>query len=78
MPSLSFRDRFFSPQVARAVTSPSGILAFGAGAAAGVLAVGVAPVAVPVAIGGGLLAYGVRVALALPRKGTGTRIDPSA
>lgn len=78
MPSLSFRDRFFSPQVARAVTSPSGILAFGAGAAAGVLAVGVAPVAVPVAIGGGLLAYGVRVALALPRKGTGTRIDPFA
>ncbi len=78
MASLSFRDRFFSPPVARAVTSPSGILAFGAGAAAGVLAVGVAPVAIPAAAVGGLLAYGVRVALAIPRKGTGARIDPFA
>jgi hypothetical protein len=78
MASLSFRDRFFSPPVARAVTSPSGILAFGAGAAAGVLAVGVAPVAIPAAAAGGLLAYGIRVALAIPRKGTGTRIDPFA
>ena len=74
MASLSFRDRFFSPPVARAVTSPSGILAFGAGAAAGVMAVGVAPVAIPVAAAGGLLAYGIRVALAIPRKGTGARI----
>lgn len=78
MASLSFRDRFFSPPVARAVTSPSGILAFGAGAAAGVLAVGVAPVAIPVAAAGGLLAYGIRVALAIPRKGTGAKIDPFA
>jgi hypothetical protein len=78
MASLSFRDRFFSPPVARAVTSPSGILAFGAGAAAGVLAVGVAPVALPVAALGGLLAYGIRVAVAIPRKGTGARIDPFA
>ena len=76
MASLSFRDRFFSPQVSRAVTSPSGILAFGAGAAAGVLAVGVAPVAVPAALAGGLLAYGIRVGLAIPRKGTGAKIDP--
>lgn len=78
MASLSFRDRFFSPPVARAVTSPSGILAFGAGAAAGVLAVGVAPLAIPVAAAGGLLAYGIRVALAIPKKGTGERIDPFA
>ena len=75
MASLSFRDRFFSPPVAHAVTSPSGILAFGAGAAVGVLAVGVAPVAIPAALVGGLVAYGARVALALPKKGSGERID---
>ena len=36
MASLSFRDRFFSPPVGRALTSPSGIIALGAGAALGI------------------------------------------
>ncbi|CAN5621790.1 hypothetical protein BH10ACT1_BH10ACT1_20190 [soil metagenome] len=80
MASLSFRDRFFSPPVARAVTSPSGILALGAGAALGVLAT--APLSIPLAIAGavvgGALGYGGRVALALPKKGRGVRIDPFA
>ena len=41
----SFRDRFFTPPVARAMTSPSGILAAGVGGAAGMLT-GVIPLAV--------------------------------
>ena len=80
MASLSFRDRFYSPPVSRAVTSPSAILALGAGAAIGIVAT--APVSVPLAIVGaivgGALGYGGRVALALPKKGTGIRIDPFA
>lgn len=78
MAALSFRDRFFSPSVAHAATSPSGILAFGAGAAAGVLAAGLAPVAVPAALVGGAVAYGIRLAVALPPKGRGEKIDPFA
>lgn len=72
MPRLSFRDRFFTPQVARAVTSPSGILATGVGAAAGILVLG------PFGALAGLLAYGIRVAVAIPRAGKGERIDPFA
>ncbi len=72
MPRLSFRDRFYSPPVARAVTSPSGILATGVGAAAGILAFG------PFGALAGLLAYAVRVAVAIPRAGKGERIDPFA
>ena len=37
MARLSLRDRFFTPPVARALTSPSGILAIGAGAGLGLL-----------------------------------------
>lgn len=79
MATLSFRDRFFSPPVARALTSPSGILALGAGAAVGVLAtLATGGIAGPIIGGvvGGLLGYGGRVALALPPKGSGPRIDP--
>lgn len=78
MATLSFRDRFFSPPVARALTSPSGILALGAGAAVGILAtLATGGIAGPVIGGvlGGLLGYGGRVALALPKKGTGPHID---
>lgn len=61
------------------MTSPSAILALGAGAAAGIV---VAPAAVPLAvvgaIVGGLVAYGGRVALAIPKKGKGERIDAFA
>lgn len=81
MASLSFRDRFFSPPVAKAVTSPSGILSLGAGAAVGILAtIGSAGLLLPVAgaIVGGAVGYGGRLAVALPKKGTGERIRPSA
>jgi len=77
--SLSFRDRFFSPPVGRALTSPSGILALGAGAALGVVAtIGSGGLAAPLVGGflGGLLGYGGRVALAIPKKGKGPKIDP--
>ncbi|MCB0958661.1 MAG: hypothetical protein KDB04_03980 [Acidimicrobiales bacterium] len=79
MAQLSFRDRFFSPPVARALTSPSGILALGAGAAVGVLAtLATGGLAGPIIGGvvGGLVGYSGRIALALPPKGTGPRIDP--
>ncbi len=78
MANGSFRDRFFTPRVARVTTSPSAILAFGAGAAAGVLAVGLAPLAVPAALAGGLLAYGARVLAAVPRREREGSIDPFA
>lgn len=58
----SFRDRFLTPKVARAITSPSAILATGAGAAVGILAFG--PIA---AVPMGLAAFAVRVLAAVPR-----------
>lgn len=79
MAALSFRDRFFTPPVAHAVTSPSGILAAGAGMALGVIA---APAALPLtvlgAVIGGALGYGARVALAIPRAGKGAKINAFA
>lgn len=81
MAKRSFRDRFYSPSVSRALTSPSGILALGAGAALGLIAtVGTAGLAAPVigAVVGGALGYGGRVALAIPRDGTDEKIDPRA
>jgi hypothetical protein len=67
---LSFRDRFFSPKVAHAVTSPSAILATGATAAVGALAFG------PIGLLAGLIGYAARVGIAIPRGGRGPRIDP--
>lgn len=61
---MAFRDRFFTRQVARTITSPSAILVAGAGAAAGILAG--APLAVAAAVGAA--AYAARVALAVPRE----------
>jgi hypothetical protein len=72
MPRLTFRDRFYSPPVARSLTAPSSILATGVGAAAGILVFG------PLGVLAGLAAYGARVALAIPRAGKGERIDPFA
>lgn len=60
---MSFRDRFLTPPVARAITSPSAILATGAGAAAGVL-LGLGPLG---AVGLGAVALGARVLAAVPR-----------
>jgi hypothetical protein len=58
-----FRDRFFTPQVARAITSPSGILLAGAGTAAAIAA----GAFIPVAAGIGAILYGLRVAAAVPK-----------
>jgi hypothetical protein len=74
MAKLSFRDRFFTPRVARAITSPLGILLAGAGASVGIL-VG-APLAV--AAGIGAAAWAGRVAVAVPRAPAGEQIDPAA
>lgn len=68
----SLRDRFFSPPVARAITSPTGLLAFIAGTALGRLA----GLAIFTAVGLGLVAYACRVALALPRTPRDERMDP--
>lgn len=76
MAALSFRDRFFTRKVSHAVTAPSSILTFGAAAAVGILA---APAAIPVAVfglGAGLVAYGAKVLLAVPRAERAERIDP--
>lgn len=70
----SLRDRFFTRPVARAITSPSGILAAGAGTALGVLAFG-NPVG---AIIGGAVFFAARVGLAIPRGPKEDRIDPFA
>ncbi len=76
---MSFRDRFFTPKVARATTSPSAILAAGAGAAVGMLILPVAPVG---AVIGGVAAYAARVLAAVPgapaRPGADVRglVDP--
>lgn len=74
MARLSLRDRFFSPPVARAIVSPTGILALGAGAALGILIGG----GIPAAVGLGTVAYAARVAVALPRHRPEERIDPFA
>lgn len=74
MPRRSFRDRFFTPPVARAITSPSGILLAGATASAGIL-VGL-PVVGVVAVGAA--AFAARVAVAIPRDQRRERIDPFA
>lgn len=80
MSSTSFRDRFFSPPVSRALTSPSGILAAGAGAAVGIVAT--APVSIPLAavgaIVGAAIGLGGRVLAAVPRNEATPRIDPFA
>ncbi len=73
MARLSFRDRFFTPPVARALWSPWSILLFGALTAIGIV-VGL-PIAAAAAIG--VAAYGVKVMTAVPRNAkSGSRIDP--
>jgi hypothetical protein len=67
----SFRDRFLTPPVARAITSPSAILLGGVGISAGIL-VG-APV-VGVALGVGAVA--ARVLAAVPRQPRRPGINP--
>jgi hypothetical protein len=72
MSGLSLRDRFFTPPVARAITSPAGILCLGAGASIGIIAgAGILGAAL---LGG--LAWAGRVAFAIPRQPADSRIDP--
>jgi hypothetical protein len=63
MARLSFRDRFFTPPVARAIMSPLGILLAGAGTAVGVLT----GLGIPVALGIGAVAWAGRVFAAVPK-----------
>ncbi|MDQ2678779.1 MAG: hypothetical protein M3Y51_08545 [Actinomycetota bacterium] len=70
----SFRDRFLTPKVARAITSPSAIVATGAGVAAGVL-IGLNPIGAVVV---GLGAFAVRVLAAVPRAPQRPGINPRA
>lgn len=70
----SFRDRFYTGKVARAITSPLGIVLAGAGTAVG-LATGL-PVAV--AVGMGIVAWGARVAAAIGVTRPSNGIDPYA
>lgn len=72
MARVSFRDRFFTPPVARAMTSPLGILLFGVATAVGIVAG--APIAA--ALGLGAVAWAARVAAAIPRGEKSERIDP--
>lgn len=72
MAGLSLRDRFFTPPVARAVTSPSGILALGAGASIGILTGGGLIGAIVL----GLLGWAGRIGAAIPRAPKDARIDP--
>lgn len=72
MPKPTFRDRFYTPQVARALTGPLGIVLAGVGIAGGIV-VGL-PIAA--AVGIGALAYGARVAVAIPRGDNADGINP--
>lgn len=69
-----FRDRFFTPPVARAIMSPLGMILFGAGTAAAIL-FGAPFVA---AAGVGAAAWGGRVLAAVPRDPAQYRVSPSS
>jgi hypothetical protein len=72
--STSFRDRFLTPKVARAMMSPLGIVLAGAGAAAGI----VAGLPLAVAAGVGALAWGGRVLAAVPKDAPSARVPASS
>jgi hypothetical protein len=72
MAGSSFRDRFFTAPVARAITSPVGIV-LGGGVAAATIVAGLPLVA---ALPLGLATWAGKVALAIPRSRRGERIDP--
>lgn len=74
MADLSFRDRFLTRPVARALLDPSSILAAGAGASIAIVA-GLPLLVAPVA---GAVAWALRVAAAVPRNQPRARIDPFA
>jgi hypothetical protein len=74
MAGTSLRDRFFTRQVARAITSPVGIL-LGGGVAAATIVAGVPLLA---ALPLGVAVWAGKVALSIPRGRRGERIDPFA
>jgi hypothetical protein len=69
---LSLKDRFFTPPVARAMMSPSGILLAGAGLSVGI----VAGFPILIAAGVGAAAWAARVGASVPRQPSEERIDP--
>ncbi len=72
MSQLSFRDRFLTPRVARAMTAPGSILLAGAGASVAI-ATGLPLLIAPVV---GVAAWAARVLVAVPRNPKTERIDP--
>ncbi len=68
---LSFRDRFFTPKTARAITSPLGILLAGAAAAIGI----VSGLGVVGAVALGAAAWAGRVLVGMPKGERGPAID---
>ena len=74
MADLSFRDRFLTRPVSRALLDSPAILAAGAGASVAIMA-GLPLLVAPVA---GALAWALRVAAAVPRNQPHERIDPFA
>jgi hypothetical protein len=68
----SFRDRFLTPKVARAITSPSAIVLAGAGASAAIL-IGLGPIG---AVALGAAAFAGRVLAAVPRATKRPGINP--
>ena len=70
----SFRDRFLTPQVARAITSPSAILVTAAGASAAIL-LGLNPIGI-VLVGAG--AFTARVLGSVPRNSARPKISPGS
>ena len=74
MAGPTLRDRLLTHRATRAATSASGIVVAGAGVAAGIL-IGL-PLAGVLALGAG--AWAARVAVAVPRRRTGERVDAMA
>ncbi len=72
MSQLSFRDRFLTPPVARAMTAPGSILLAGAGASVAI-ATGLPFLLAPVV---GVVAWAARVLAAVPKNTPTARIDP--
>jgi hypothetical protein len=72
MAGLSFRDRFFTAPVARAIMSPLGLLLFGGVSAGSILA----GVPIPAGIGIGVAAWAAKVGLSIPRNKRQNRVDP--
>jgi hypothetical protein len=72
MARRSFRDRFFTPPVARAMMSPLGILLFGGAAAAGI----VAGLPIIAGLGVGAIAWAGKVFRAVPQDSKSDRVDP--